>query len=365
MNNLIAYVENTMETMCEKPFNQVDSLVLAQFCYTHLNGLAPTPEDAVPPMPLKNLLKAEHFKAMFQGLLAPDSNQKLLMALAASPRYREIGLHEYVDLHNDSTIEQFAAMTFFLPDDTLYIAFRGTDTSFLGWKEDFNMAYVCPVPSQTASLVYLRGVAQKHAEKPLRLGGHSKGGNLAVYAAMTVENIVKDQIKAVYSHDGPGFQQEMLAGSNFAAVQTRIQKTLPQSSLIGMLLQSNEPYRVVKSAKIGGLLQHDPFSWEVQDGDFVYLPKLTDSAVYRNTTLDAWLATLTEEKRSTLIAALFQIIDASGATTFADFAANWQKDIPAMLKALTQIDKETRDDVTEVLKELVKISLKNLTNERT
>ncbi|MEF9969004.1 MAG: DUF2974 domain-containing protein [Ruthenibacterium sp.] len=361
MNNLITYVENTMESMLEKPFNQVDSLVLSQFCYTHLSGLAPTPEDAAPPIALKNLLLAEHFKAMFDGLLAPESNQKLLTALAASPRYRNVGLHEYVDLRNDNTIEQFAAMTFFLPDDTLYIAFRGTDTSFLGWKEDFNMAYVCPVPSQTASLVYLRGVAQKHA-KMLRLGGHSKGGNLAVYAAMTSENAIKEQIQVIYSHDGPGFQKELLMGGDFASVQTRIQKTLPQSSLIGMLLQSNEPYHVVKSTKIGGLLQHDPFSWEVQDGDFVYLPKLTGSATYRNTTLDAWLTTLTEEKRSKLIATLFQVIDASGAETFADFAANWQKDIPAMLKALTQIDKETRDDASEIIKTLVMISLKNLTN---
>lgn len=357
--NIIGYVENTLQTMLEKPFNQVDSLVLSQFCYTHLNGLAPKPEDAAPPVLLKNLLLAEHFKTMFDGLLAPESNKALLMALAASPRYREIGLHEYVDLRNDNTIEQFAGMTFFLPDGTLYLAFRGTDTSFLGWKEDFNMAYVCPVPSQTASLVYLHGVAEKHQNR-LRLGGHSKGGNLAVYAAMKSEDAIKARIEAIYSHDGPGFQKKLLLQSDFAAVQTRIQKTLPQSSLIGMLLQSNEPYKVVKSAKIGGLLQHDPFSWEVQDGDFIYQPNLTGAAVYRNTTLDAWLATLTEEQRSKLITALFQIIDASGATTFADFAENWQKEIPAMLKALTQIDKETRDDASEVIKTLVRISLKNL-----
>ncbi len=363
MGNLITYVSEWMDDFTAQPFSRVDSLVLSQLCYVHLGGLAPMPQENAPAARLLDLLRAEHFAEMFAGILAPENNKQMLFTLAASPRWRDITVSDYVDRHDAQKIEQFAAMTFHLPGNVHYIAFRGTDTTFLGWKEDFNMAYVSPVPSQTAAVEYLQRIAEKYTGT-LMTGGHSKGGNLAVYAALYAKEEVQNRIVKIFSHDGPGFQNEVLHGQNFAAIEQRIDKTLPQSSVVGMLLQSHEAYTIVKSTKVGGFFQHDPFSWVVRNGDFVHQPNLTGTATFRNTTIDAWLQTLPTEKRELLVNAVFAVIDASGAKTFADFSANWQKQVPAMLKAMSAMDPETRETVSEILKALARTGLKNLAPER-
>lgn len=363
MGNLITYTAQMLDGFAARPFSRVDSLVLSQLSYVHFDGLVPAPQDNAPPVKLANLLRAEHFAAMFVDILAPEHNKQLLFMLAASPRWRDITISDYVNRHDAQKIEQFAAMTFHLPNNEHYVAYRGTDTTLLGWKEDFNMAYVSPVPSQTEAAEYLRGIAQKYTGN-LMTGGHSKGGNLAVYAALCAASETQSRITKIFSHDGPGFQSEILCGQNFAAIEKRIEKTLPQSSVVGMLLQSHEAYTIVKSTKLGGIFQHDPFSWVIRGGDFVCAPNLTGAAAFRNTTLDVWLQTLPTEKREVLVNAVFTVMDASGAKTFADFSAGWQRQVPAMLKALSAMDKDTRDTVSEILKALARTGIKNLATER-
>lgn len=359
MSNIIEYAETALSPMTETPFTHVDSLVLSQFAYIHIDGLVPGLADGKAAVRFGDLLRAEHFSTMFTDILAPENNKQLLYALCASPRFRDVTLNWYTDTHDAQRLEQFGAMTFLLPDGTAYLAYRGTDTTFLGWKEDFNMAYVCPVPSQASGLAYLEQIAAL-CDRPLRLGGHSKGGNVAVYAAMKCSDAVRSRILHIYSHDGPGFNHAVIDGTEFSAIEARIDKTLPQSSTVGMLLQSHEPYKVVKSNQLGGLLQHDPFSWVIEDNAFVTLDKITGSAAYMNTTLDKWLEQLPNEKRAVLIGAMFEILDASGAKTFADFSEHWQTDIPAMLKALSRQDAETREEVLDIFKALAVISFKGL-----
>lgn len=357
--NIITYVQTVLDPFALRPFTEVDSLVLAQFSYAHLHGLVPAPGEGEP-VPLAALCRAEHFAQMFTDILSPENNRLLLYALAASPRWREVRACGYVSVRDEAREQQFAAVTFLLSDGAAYIAYRGTDTTFLGWKEDFNMAFVSPVPSQTEGAAYLADAAARR-DGPLRLGGHSKGGNVAVYAAMTAPPALRARIETVYSHDGPGFRHELLDSDGFSAVAGRLQKTLPQSSLVGMLLQSHEPYRIVKSGNVGGVLQHDPFSWTVRGGAFVTEKRLTGGAVFRNTTLDVWLADLPDDKRRVLVEALYAVIEASGAKTFADFQRDWQKDIPAMLKAFAAMDKDTRDTVIDILKALALASVTVLT----
>jgi len=182
--------------------------------------------------------------------------------------------------------KQFCAVTIFLNEDTAYIAFRGTDVTLVGWKEDFNMAFKSPVPSQEEAVRYVAEVAENFKGK-LLLGGHSKGGNLAVYVYAKLNRQLKDRIIKVYSHDGPGFKENAIDTLELESSQKIVEKTVPQSSVIGMLLESQEQYSIVKSNRTG-LLQHDPFSWVIEGDHFIFVERLTKNAKYMDKSLHNW-----------------------------------------------------------------------------
>lgn len=356
--NITSYAADTLGSLQALPFSAVDSLILSQICYTDFTGLVPgLSEQNSAGVRLQSLLQTEHFGTMYRHVLSAEKSRELLFHLAASPRWRDARLNWYQDSHNAVLEEQFGAVTFLLGDGTAYLAFRGTDITLLGWKEDFNMTYLSPVPSQTAAVHYLNTVAQK-CDCPLRLGGHSKGGNLAVYAAMMTSDAVRGRIRGIYSHDGPGFRREIVASDAYRAVCSRVNKTVPQSSTVGLLLQSTEEYKVVKSDRVGGLFQHDPFSWEVRSGAFISMPDLTASAKHLNEVVEQWLGSVPDTTRAELVGALWQVVQASGAETFTDLAENWPKALPAMAKAAGGLDKETREHALTVGKALAEISLK-------
>lgn len=359
MDNMIQYVAQNFCDYTAQPFHDVDSLVLSQIIYTNFDGLVPPLPEHAEGVPLHALLKAEHFADMFQNVLAAEQTKQLLFALAASPRFRDVRVSCFVNRHDEVQAQQFAAATFCLPDGTVYLAFRGTDTTFVGWKEDFNMAYVSPVPSQEAGLSYLEQVAALYPEQDLRLGGHSKGGNVAVYSAMRCSEATRARIRCIYSHDGPGFRKELLQDAAYQAVCARVSKTLPQDSVVGMLLQSHERYKVVRSNKLGGLLQHDPFSWLVKENAFVELEDVTHGAKMLRNSAAQWLETMSDDKRELMVEALWNVIQASGAHDFAEFEKNWRTGVPAMLKAMKELDQETRETLTEILKTFVAIAWKN------
>jgi hypothetical protein len=359
MKNIIDYVEKEMSSLPAVPFNNVDSLVLSQFSYIYFEEAVPLLTDLAAPIRMAELLKAELFESMFHDVRDVESNRKLLFALAASPRFRNIQVNYYVNNIDAVQEKQFSAVTFLLEDQTAYIAYRGTDATFVGWKEDFNMAFISPVPSQEESVGYLNTVAALIAAEKLRIGGHSKGGNLAVYAAMNCEENVRDRIINVYDHDGPGFTDGVLASPAFLSIRDRITKTMPQSSIIGMLLQHQENYSVVESNRYG-IMQHDPFSWSVDEHDFRYVESVTNGALYLHKTLNQWLETLTEEKRKLFVDALYQVITTTDTATVYEFSDNWRKGAIAMLGAVKNADPETKKFVARAINELVRLTLKNV-----
>ncbi len=360
MKNIIGYVETEMKPFKEKPFCAVDSLVLAQLSYVRFEQLVPTLSRWSKPVRFADLLCAEHFGFMFCGHNG-ENNRALLFALAASPRFRTIAINYYVSKTDAKREQQFSAVTFLLDDGSAYIAFRGTDSTFVGWKEDFNMAYITPVPSQTEAAAYLSAAASLLPRSVrLKVGGHSKGGNLAVYAAMKCKPAVQDRITQVFSHDGPGFREELLLSPEFGRIESRIHKTLPQSSLIGMLLHDHERYTIVESNRMGGIMQHDPFSWSVGDGGFVELEKMSASATLMNRSLDQWLSSLSDERRKMFVDALFQVLEGTDASTFSELTGSWRKGAGLVLDSIRSIDTETRKFVSETIAQLVRVSVKNL-----
>lgn len=362
MSNIIEYIENEMDDIQIKAFSVVDSLVLSQLSYVNFENVVPDILDGAQPVRIRDLLKAEMFDSILHNVRDVASNRRLLFALAASPRFRNIKMNYYTNKVDFELEKQFSAVTYQLEDGTAYIAYRGTDAYVVGWKEDFNMAFISPVPSQEEGVKYLNTIAEL-IPGDLRIGGHSKGGNIAVYSAMKCSASAQGRIIDVFSHDGPGFKEGVLQSPEFINIQNRVHKTLPQSSMIGMLLQNQENYSVVESTRFG-IMQHDPFSWYIENDDFRYAKNITSGASYMHKTLNQWLSAMTDEKREMFVDTLFQILGATDAVTVNELTEDWQKCALAMLGAIKNIDSETRKIVAKTITELVKLSFKNLHNSK-
>lgn len=357
---IIEYVKTEMRTFAEYPFHEVDSLVLSQFSYIHLGNLiAPPAGEAVKrPLTLQQLYRTECFAHFFADQPDAAKNHRLLSACAASPRFRDIGIAYYEQDFDETREKQFCAMTFFINADTAYLAFRGTDSTLVGWKEDLNMAFLTPVPSQEAALGYVLTVS-KLIRGRLLLGGHSKGGNLAVYAAMMSPSRLQNRIVGIYSHDGPGFRDNIFSSAGYLRISDRIHKTLPQSSLVGMLLEHQENYAIVESNEVG-ILQHNPYSWIVRDSSFVRLDTLTTGADYLNRTLSDWLTGLANEQREQFVDALYSVISATDLTSLTELRDSWQTELAALIENMKNMDEPTRRILHETLRSLMRMAVKNL-----
>ena len=216
------------------PFCPVDDLILSLCAYLPFEQVLPGPRqgDWVPfPQAVEALTQRPGWDAV--GLIMAKDTPALVRQAARSPRFQTLGLGCAAGVLDQQT--QFAALTFRLPDSTLYLAFRGTDDTLVGWKECFAMSYAFPVPAQALAQDYLVQVAQRHPGR-LRVGGHSKGGNLAVWAALHAPPLLRRRILRVTSHDGPGFGQDLTRTRAYGALAPRLVTYIPQASLVGTLL---------------------------------------------------------------------------------------------------------------------------------
>lgn len=360
MGNIIDYVRNEFRSLREKPFGAVDSLVLSQFTYLNFDGLVPGVFDDKPSVRIGDLLKAEYLELLFSKLHSADLYRDFLIALGMSPRFRDIGMNYFADQADAEMQMQFAAMTFLLDDSAAYVAYRGTDGTLVGWKEDFNMAYIYPLPSQEAGLLYLNTVSGFLPKKMnILVGGHSKGGNIAVYSSMKCKKSFQKRIVEIYNHDGPGFAKDVVMSPEFEAIRDRTQKSMPRSSVFGILLHHQENVRIVESAG-GTIMQHDPFSWCVEGDDFCYTEKLTDGSINRHKTINQLLFSLSQEQRKLFIETLYQLVESTRATSIYELTDDWRKVAAKILSATKEINPETLKFVKKTFFELVRLSLQNI-----
>lgn len=359
MGNITDDIRQHFDTFAALPFTEADSLALSQLAYARMPDNVPRyHEDSadvsgmIPTVSIRDLLRAECYDAMFGKVWSPQMNVDLLRAMGESPRWRDLRVGEYVDEFDAETTKQFSACVFELGDGTLYVAFRGTDSSIVGWKEDFTMAFRRPVASQEAAVRYVTDIAGCWAG-PIMVGGHSKGGNLAVYAAANVPGEIQGRITAVYSHDGPGFDEAFFDEDGYARIAPKIHKSVPGSSIIGMLFETREHvedgYTVVSSDG-ASIMQHFALHWQVDHGRFVQADGLANSAQYLARTINGWMAKYDDEHRRRFIENLFAIFEAGGYVTFGELTSHVTQSLPVMLAAARSIDVEDRDVMIEVLK---------------
>lgn len=257
---------------------------------------------------------------------------------------------------------QFCAVTFLLETGMPFVAFRGTDESLVGWKEDFNMAFLHPIPSQSYSTKYLNMVTAKWSGD-FYVGGHSKGGNLAVYSAMNCVPKVQERIRGIYNMDGPGFRPEILAQCGYENIADKVTKWVPASSLIGMVFEWDHRYRVVHS-KVLGLAQHDPYTWLLKDGDFWEKEGIRGAQAKINEAMNEWLLGLEEEKIEVVVNTLYQILQASQAEDLITFAMDWRKSMQRILQAIKEVDGSKRNLLKHTLRDFFQVYAKHRKEEK-
>lgn len=295
-------------TFTQDPPNGVDALIFSTLSYIHYGGSV----ESNPETPVRLRDAAEYFfsRQEPEQYVRVEKDLDLLQKAALSTRFGQAKIVMYRDMLIPEQETQFAAMTFLLDDGSVFLAFRGTDYTLVGWKEDFNMSFQQTVPAQRLAQQYLREVAAEYA-LPLRLGGHSKGGNLAVFAAARSGPLLQQRILEVYNNDGPGFTKYMMGDPGYLAIVPRIRTFVPESSVIGMLLEHEEPYTVVKSRTVS-LLQHDPYSWELQGRKFLTVEEITEDSRFLDATIKAWFADMTNQERGRLVDVMFTLLGTGG-----------------------------------------------------
>ncbi|MFR3366105.1 MAG: Mbeg1-like protein [Gallintestinimicrobium sp.] len=363
MGNVIDYlVQYGDQAFAERAFCDVDVLILAQLSYFDFGSAVPTIAQHKKSVTLEEIDRTADLSAVFADKWYGENNRKLWNALLAGRRFRTMRCNYYRERIEEEQEAQFGAVTFFPEGCEPVVAFRGTDDSVVGWKEDFRLAFRKPLASQEMSSVYLNQVGCK-LPGAFMVCGHSKGGNLAAYAATWAETGVQRRITDIYSLDGPGFLPEVFEGDSYEQIRSRVHRILPYSSLVGMLLQNYEQYEVVKSSGIG-ILQHDAFTWQIEDGKFVKAVDIEAKQKRMNEALNQWIFTLPEEERQLFVETLFQVIDQTGVTTLTEFSEHWKENLKSCLKSLKNLDPETRKRIRRIIKILLEIYGNTLRGEK-
>lgn len=326
-------------TMEQAPFNEIDAVTLARFSYFPLSGRTRGRMCMV----CRRLLKQPEIGAKM--LMRDDL--RLLRTLIRCRRYRDMQVFAYAERLDILSQTQFAAVTVEVGENTYYVSFRGTDNTLVGWKEDLNMSFGT-VPSQKLAVAYLNKIAA-NLPGQIIVGGHSKGGNLAVYAAAFCKREIQDKITAVYNFDGPGFHEEILHSVGYRRICGRIRSFVPQSSVVGMMLGHNEVFTIVHSRQ-NGLLQHDVYSWEMERERFSCVQTVTNSSRFVDSTLKHWLAEVEPQKREKFVDAVYSVLLETNATTVQEVGNNKFSNGKNVFRALKKLEKEDRAVVLQALR---------------
>lgn len=337
------------------PFGEVDSLILSMFSYLDMKDIVPAPDEegdiSVWAAAKAFLERYPDPKKTKMGVLIPKDIVKMMKAMRSTKRFGTLKMSGFVNVIDSETELQFSAVTFLLNDGTAVVTYRGTDDTLIGWKEDINMCFLPVVPAQIKAVEYLNTVAEKYKGK-LILTGHSKGGNLAVYAAVHSNAAVRERITSVYSNDGPGFGKNILDDPDYLEIRPRITNLVPQSSIVGMLLEHDENFTVVKSRQKTGLLQHNGLSWEILGNSFVHLKDVTPDSRKLDRTVNQWIRDMTPEQREEFAEAVYQLFSVDGAETLTDLVAARKK----WFSHTKNLDPKVHETIQRMLSELIGIN---------
>ena len=338
------------DSIYETPFNELDMLMLTEITYLPFDQIV---SNQIAPDCTCRLFEAAEKLPQDLSMLVTKNRLKLLEKIASSTRFKNIKLMGYVNDIDPDVQKQFAAMIFKIKPETYVLTFRGTDDSIIGWKEDFHMTYMDQVPAQKTAVNYLRK-AMDALPGQFILTGHSKGGNLASYAASQIEPKYQERIQSIYSYDAPGLNHSVITSQGYQTISDKIKRYIPQGSIVGMMLETPKQAQIVKSTAIGGLAQHDTFTWQISDQTFVLLDNLNPDSLQVDKTLKNWVDSVSDEELKDFFDLFFGLILDAGISSINDLTKleNFNK-ILAVFENANALTDEEREMLTRLAKLLV------------
>ena len=314
MANIFDYLTDVQyDSFYDLPLNELDVLALTELTYL--------PFDNLLDQSVNRLSDVATRVPRESTMLTNKERLQLLDQLSQHKRFKNSKLSNFV---NDIDVElqkQFAAMTYRLNLDTYLIVFRGTDDSIIGWKEDFHMTYMNEIPAQKHALEYLEDFFKQYPKQEVIIAGHSKGGNLAVYAASQIQPELQEKISAVYTYDAPGLQAHLTETSGYQEVIPKIHRYVPQGSVIGMMLEVPDTPIVVRSLALGGIAQHNTFSWQTEGTHFVQLEAISSESLQIKDALKEWMDSVPDEELELYFNLFFGTILESGINSINDLSS--------------------------------------------
>ncbi len=335
----------------DAPFNLVDNLILSELIYTDFGGIVPESGAQVELREACKRFFELHDRYEIAARTSYTARAPFLMEyMLQGCRFSSVRLSHYRTVMNKDQTTQFAAVTFHLPDGTCYAAYRGTDGTVVGWKEDFLLSYQSGTAGQKEAAAYLDYISLV-TSGPLRVGGHSKGGNLAVYASVFCNPETADRIMKVYTNDGPGFRSEVVSLPQYTAIMPRTVSIVPDTSVIGLLL-TNDCERVVVRSTASGIAQHDGFSWETRRDGFVPAVISRTGEILQRT-ISRWVEGLDDETLRSLVDSVFTMIEATGEDTFHSMSLQKMRTAEAMIMAIRGLPWDKKKELLSVTAQLL------------
>ncbi len=349
MGNILSYIKWRGDiSFAERPFNEVDNLVFAMLSYIDFSVVISELEnkEVLPLNEAYRLIMEKQGGLGYKYHSLSEVPLEFIQEAAASKRFGSCNISHYTDTLDENLQIQFAALHLDIGDGTVYLAFRGTDQSILGWREDFTMSYQI-VPAQMEAVKYLEKTMGTNCK--YRLGGHSKGGNLAIYAAMMCNDRLKGQIVEIYDNDGPGFSREMLKKEQYSVIQPKIKRFIPAFSVIGMLFEHDCNTKIIMSSN-SGLMQHDGMSWEAEGDHFLAVKDLAGDCQFINNIFDVWMENVGMEQRKVFTDNFFDALEAGGAKNINELSNKGIGGFEAILVSMVNSEKDTKAVLGKLLK---------------
>ena len=353
--NVIEYViQNRNKTFSEMPFSEIDALVFAQLAYYNFSLI----EDKTYIKEINQNLNPKIFTET-RNLYEIDGS--LFSNVCASKRYADVLIENYVNDFDPEYQKQFCAIRFWIDKHTCVVSFRGTDGTIVGWKENFNMTYMSAIPSQIEAGFYLNETCSLHSAKRIYVVGHSKGGNLAIYAASKVKEQYLDKIIKVYNFDGPGFKEIFYQTQGFKNIRDKIEKYIPPQSCVGRILHDDQ-FKVVKSED-KFVWQHWIYNWVIEDNHFCIEPNAEEISDDIDITLDEILNELSIPQRQYVVDTFYKLFQMHDTMYVDDIFTNKQESLK-LVKNFLKVDKENKGQLSNVMWRILLLFLKNYSSDK-
>ena len=349
MSNVFDYLKWRGDlSFANADFGEVDGLILSMLSYIDF-GLVCDGESTTLRLASQDYCPHGDYACVDYGLIIPGQNINRAFCLGgASRRMGGIVISDFLAFTDDGAGVQFAAVVYHIDDGRAAVVFRGTDDSIAGWREDLGLAYLDEIPAQRLATEFLANVAEKYPEKRFFVVGHSKGGNLALYASVNCEERVSRRIVRVYCYDGPGISRQMLESEKYRLLEGRIRVILPQSSFFGVMFEKGENYTVVKSGGVG-VFQHDPFTWELDGPCFERSAALSPTGKSNEERFRRKMESMTVDERREAVEAIFSLIDSLGKKTLSEFREGGGGIALALLRNYSSLDKHKKEMIRAFL----------------